>query len=360
MTVVGSRVNTADNKNRHLLRFITGPLSHPGPQPAENRACRVKCSIGRTDCTMAQLEYKRAMSKDDDAGAAGSNRDTHYAKLRRAHRDAKRDSQGLPPAQPRSKRDLPPRKGTLYSDRVAPDTIYLYGLHTVRAALDNPSRRITSMKATRNALMRLEIAEDAELPYPLELVTPQDIDRLLGDDAVHQGVLLEAAPLTPRPLSALGETELLVILDQVTDPHNVGAIMRSAVAFGAGALITTQRHSPQESGVLAKSASGALEMIDHIEVRNLAAAIEEIKTQGFTTIGLDSEGPEPIEAGLSGDRIALVLGAEGKGLRQKTRETVDILTRLDMPGAIKSLNVSNATAIALFAAHQHLSRRKQA
>lgn len=309
---------------------------------------------------MAQLEYKRAMSKDDDAGTAGSNRDTHYAKLRRAHRDAKRDSQGLPPAQPRSKRDLPPRKGTLYSDRVAPDTIYLYGLHTVRAALDNPSRRITSMKATRNALMRLEIAEDAELPYPLELVTPQDIDRLLGDDAVHQGVLLEAAPLTPRPLSALGETELLVILDQVTDPHNVGAIMRSAVAFGAGALITTQRHSPQESGVLAKSASGALEMIDHIEVRNLAAAIEEIKTQGFTTIGLDSEGPEPIEAGLSGDRIALVLGAEGKGLRQKTRETVDILTRLDMPGAIKSLNVSNATAIALFAAHQHLSRRKQA
>lgn len=300
------------------------------------------------------------MSKDDDAGSTGSNRDTHYAKLRRAHRDAKRDSQGLPPAQPRSKRDLPPRKGSLYADRVAPDTIYLYGLHTVRAALDNPSRRITSMKATRNALMRLEIAEDAELAFPLELVAPQDIDRLLGDDAVHQGVLLEAAPLTPRPLSALGETELLVILDQVTDPHNVGAIMRSAVAFGAGALITTQRHSPQESGVLAKSASGALEMIDHIEVRNLAAAIEEIKAQGFTTIGLDSEGPEPIEAGLSGDRIALVLGAEGKGLRQKTRETVDILTRLDMPGAIKSLNVSNATAIALFAAHQHLTKQKPA
>jgi len=300
------------------------------------------------------------MSKDDDTGAAGSNRDTHYAKLRRAHRDAKRDQQGLPPAQPRSKRDLPARKGALYGDRAAPDTIYLYGLHTVRAALDNPSRRITGMKATRNALMRLEISEDAELPYPLELVSPQEIDRLLGDDAVHQGVLLEAATLTPRPLSALGDTQLLVILDQVTDPHNVGAIMRSAVAFGAGALITTQRHSPQESGVLAKAASGALEMIDHIEVRNLAAAIEEIKAQGFTTIGLDSEGPEPIEAGLSGSRIALVLGAEGKGLRQKTRETVDVLTRLDMPGEIKSLNVSNATAIALYAAQQHLTRHKPA
>jgi len=122
------------------------------------------------------------MSKDDDAGATGSNRDTHYAKLRRAHRDVKRDQQGLPPAQPRSKRDLPARKGALYSDKVAPDTVYLYGLHTVRAALDNPERRITLMKATRNALMRLEIAEDATLPFPLELVTPQEIDRLLGDD----------------------------------------------------------------------------------------------------------------------------------------------------------------------------------
>ena len=296
------------------------------------------------------------MSKDDDAGAAGSNRDTHYAKLRRAHRDVKRDREGLPPIQPGGKRDLPARKGSLYADRVAPDTVYLYGLHTVRAALDNPQRRIISLKATRNALMRLEIAEDAAQPFPMELVTPQEIDRLLGDDAVHQGALLQAAPLKPRPLSALGDTPLLVILDQVTDPHNVGAIMRSAVAFGAGALVTTQRHSPQESGVLAKAASGALELIDHIEVRNLAAAIEEIKAQGFVTIGLDSEGPEPIEAGLSGERIALVLGAEGKGLRQKTRETVDRLVRLDMPGAIKSLNVSNATAIALYAARQYLAR----
>ena len=307
-------------------------------------------------CAGEQSAYKRAMSKDDDAGAAGSNRDTHYAKLRRAHRDVKREQQGLPPAQPRSKRDLPARKGTLYSDKVAPNTVYLYGLHTVRAALDNKARQITSMKATRNALMRLEIAEDAALPFPLEMVTPQEIDRLLGDDAVHQGVLLESAPLKPRPLSDLGDTHLLVILDQVTDPHNAGAIMRSAVAFGAGALVTTQRHSPQESGVLAKAASGALEMIDHIEVRNLAAAIEEIKAQGFVTIGLDSEGPMPIEAGLSGSRIALVLGAEGKGLRQKTRETVDTLVRLDMPGAIKSLNVSNATAIALYAAQQYLGR----
>ena len=350
MTARGCRVNTDRDKNRHFF---------PGYSPCiPSGSCRLRDKPpGATDCATRQLAYKRAMSKDDDAGAAGSNRDTHYAKLRRAHRDAKRDQQGLPPAQPRSKRDLPARKGALYADRVAPETVYLYGLHTVRAAIDNPLRRITSLKATRNALTRLEIAEDAVLPYPLELVTPQDIDGWLGDDAVHQGVLLETAPLKPRALSALGDTRLLVILDQVTDPHNVGAIMRSAVAFGAGALVTTQRHSPQESGVLAKAASGALELIDHIEVRNLAAAIEEIKAQGFVTIGLDSEGPAPIEAGLSGDRIALVLGAEGKGLRQKTRETVDALVRLDMPGAIKSLNVSNATAIALYAARQYLVRR---
>lgn len=300
------------------------------------------------------------MSKDDDAGATGSNRDTHYAKLRRSHRDAKREREGLPPVQPRGKRDLPARKGALYAERGAAESVYLYGLHTVRAALDNPARQITSLKATRNALMRLEIAEDADLPFPVELVAPQEIDRLLGDDAVHQGVLLEARPLSARPLTDLGDATLVVILDQVTDPHNVGAIMRSAVAFGAGALVTTQRHSPQESGVLAKAASGALEMIDHIEVRNLASAIEDIKAQGFTTVGLDSEGPAPIEAGLKGARIALVLGAEGKGLRQKTRETVDVLTRLDMPGAIKSLNVSNATAIALYAAQQYLNRQDQA
>jgi hypothetical protein len=143
-------------------------------------AFRQSTSGDSADCTAAQLAYKRAMSKDDDTGTPGSNRDTHYAKLRRAHRDAKREKQGLPPAQPKGKRDLPARKGALYMDRAAADTIHLYGLHTVRAAIDNPARRITGLKATRNALMRLEIAEDANLPFPLELVGPQEIDRLAG------------------------------------------------------------------------------------------------------------------------------------------------------------------------------------
>jgi 23S rRNA (guanosine2251-2'-O)-methyltransferase len=174
---------------------------------------------------------------------------------------------------------------------------------------------------------------------------------------VHQGVLIEAKPLKPKALDALGDSRLVVVLDQVTDPHNVGAVMRSAVAFGAGALITTSRHSPTESGVLAKSASGALEHIDMIEVKNLADALEKLHRAGFQTIGLDSEGPAELETTFAGDRVALVLGAEGKGLRQKTRETVSALARLDMPGAIRSLNVSNAAAVSLYAAGKFLGGR---
>jgi 23S rRNA (guanosine2251-2'-O)-methyltransferase len=232
--------------------------------------------------------------------------------------------------------------------------VRLYGLHTVRAAIDNPRRRVERMLVTRNALQRLGLSEPIDLPFPVETVEPKAIDRLLGADAVHQGVLIEARPLPSKRLSELGDAPLVLILDQVTDPHNVGAIMRSAVAFGAGAIITTSRHSPAESGVLAKAASGALEHIDHIEVRNLAEALGELHELGFQTIGLDSDGPAELETTFGGNRVALVLGAEGKGLRQKTRETVTALARLDMPGAIRSLNVSNAAAVALYAARKFL------
>jgi 23S rRNA (guanosine2251-2'-O)-methyltransferase len=133
--------------------------------------------------------------------------------------------------------------------------------------------------------------------------------------------------------------------------------MRSAVAFGAGALVTTQRHSPTESGVLAKSASGALELIPYIQITNLADALGDLHKLGFQTIGLDSEGPAELEKTFAAERVALVLGSEGKGLRQKTRETVSALARLDMPGEIRSLNVSNAAAVALYAARQHLAKR---
>ncbi|RWP32685.1 MAG: RNA methyltransferase [Mesorhizobium sp.] len=271
-------------------------------------------------------------------------KDTHYAKLRRAHRDEK--SGGAPAFRPRQ--PVPP------GETAADGLVRLYGLHTVRAALDNPRRRIKKMLVTRNAAERLAIADLAALPFETEIVEPKDIDKVTGSDAVHQGVLIEAEPLKPKRLDTLGNTTLVLVLDQVTDPHNVGAILRSAVAFGAGALITTARHSPHESGVLAKSASGALEHIDQIEVKNLADALGQLHEAGFQTIGLDSDGPAELEKSFAGEKIALVLGAEGKGLRQKTRETVTTLARLDMPGAIRSLNVSNAAAVSLYAARKFL------
>lgn len=130
----------------------------------------------------------------------------------------------------------------------------------MRAALDNPERKLLKLSVTQNALVRLDIGPVDQLPYPVEMITPQDLDKILGPDAIHQGVMLETRPLPVRKLSALTDSPLLLVLDQVTDPHNVGAVMRSAVAFAAGAVITTMRHSPTESGVLAKSASGALEL----------------------------------------------------------------------------------------------------
>ncbi|TDK36913.1 23S rRNA (guanosine(2251)-2'-O)-methyltransferase RlmB [Rhizobium deserti] len=290
------------------------------------------------------------MAKDDNQDK--STRDTHYATLRRAVRDAKRERGEIPTPQqrrPKSNKDWKP-------PQLQPDEVFLYGLHTVRAALDNPQRKLIKLSVTQNAFARLDIGEPETLKFPVEFVSPQDIDKVLGPEAIHQGVMLETRPLPARRLEALKASPLLLVLDQVTDPHNVGAIMRSAVAFGAGAVVTTQRHSPTESGVLAKSASGALELIPYIQVTNLADALGELHKLGFQTIGLDSEGPAPLEGTFAGERIALVLGSEGKGLRQKTRETVTALARLDMPGEIKSLNVSNAAAVALYASRQHLSK----
>jgi 23S rRNA (guanosine2251-2'-O)-methyltransferase len=257
-------------------------------------------------------------------------KDSHYARLRRAHRDAKPDD----PAE---------------------NHVFLYGLHTVKAAMENPARKLVRLSVTRNALSRLDLNDEALSRCGVDLVEPKVLDRLSTEDTVHQGVVLEALPLKPKPLNALADTDLILVLDQVTDPHNVGAILRSAVAFNAGALVTTARHSPVESGVLAKAASGALEHIDHIKVRNLADALQTLAAQGFRTIGLDSAGPDILERTVSDGKIALVLGAEGKGLRQKTRETVASLARLDMPGAIRSLNVSNAAALSLYVARRHLA-----
>lgn len=289
------------------------------------------------------------MSKDREKDK--SAKDSHYASLRRQVRDAKRERGEIPTPAPQKRRQ---RSADWTPPPIAPDQVYLYGLHTVRAAMDNPERKIIRLMVTQNALARLEIAAPESLPFPVDIVSPQEIDQILGPDAIHQGVMLETRPLPVRRLEALKDSPLLLVLDQVTDPHNVGAIMRTAVAFGAGAVITTMRHSPTESGVLAKSASGALELIPYIQIGNLAEALGTLHKLDFVSIGLDSEGPAPLEGTLHGKKIALVLGSEGKGLRQKTRETVSALARLDMPGAIKSLNVSNAAAIALYASRQFL------
>lgn len=281
-----------------------------------------------------------------DDTPSGTPKDTHYATLRRAHRDRKRADGGAAPAGAPKRRPQPGRPAPA-------GRVRLYGIHTVAAALNNPHRKLHSLLVTRNALARLEIAENA-IRCPVEIIEPKRLDAELGGEAVHQGVMLETEPLPAIRLSDLGTARLVIVLDQVTDPHNVGAILRSATAFGADALVTTARHSPQESGVLAKAASGALEHVTQIEVVNLADALSALSKQGFRTIGLDSDGPESFEASLSGERIAIVLGAEGKGLRQKTQATVDALARLEMPGAIRSLNVSNAAAIALYATRRHL------
>ena len=230
----------------------------------------------------------------------------------------------------------------------AADSEILYGIHTVEAALQNPRRRILRLLATGNAARRLAPALASAGIEP-EITGPRDLDRLAEPGAVHQGVILMARPLEEIGLDGIDRRGTVLVLDQVTDPHNVGAILRSAAAFGAGALITTARHSPQASAVLAKAASGGVEWVPFVKVPNLARALEELKHQGFMILGLDSEAPLSIEQAGATAPVALVLGAEGKGLRRLTREACDRLVRLDLPGPVRSLNVSNAAALALYA-----------
>src|ERR1700722_2600188 len=245
---------------------------------------------------------------------------------------------------PRRDAGRPPWRGR---EGAADDTVILYGWHTVTAAPANPRRRIRKLLLTQNAARRL--ADDKiEIRVESEIVRPSLIDQRLGPDAVHQGLLAEADPLDSPDIDTLAEEGIVLVLDQITDPHNVGAIMRSAAAFAVKAIVTTARHSPEATGVLAKSASGALELVPLVTVQNLARALTEMNKRGFMTVGLDSQGEENLGAVALRQPLALVLGAEGKGLRQLTRDTCTVVARLDMPGEIKSLNVSNAAVLALY------------
>ena len=226
----------------------------------------------------------------------------------------------------------------------------LWGKHAVAAALDNPERKVLRAWATREAVAFMQFPKDVAVT----LAEAPDLGRLVPHDAPHQGVVIEVEPLEEVWLdgliSAPSERAVLLVLDQVTDPHNVGAILRSAAAFGAVGIVTQDRHSPRESGVVAKAASGALERVPWARVVNLARALEEIAEAEFWRIGLTGDAETELKDALGPARVALVLGAEGPGLRPNTREHCDALAKLPISDAVESLNVSNAAAVALYAA----------
>jgi 23S rRNA (guanosine2251-2'-O)-methyltransferase len=229
------------------------------------------------------------------------------------------------------------------------DTVVLYGWHSVKAALENPRRKFRRLLATGNAARRL--AEDGvTLPQKPEIVRPEAIAALAGAEAVHQGLYAEADPLPSPDIEDVAGSGIILVLDQITDPHNVGAILRSAAAFAVRAVVTTVRHSPQATGVLAKAASGALEYVPIATVGNLARALDALHEHHTLLVGLDSSGEADLAAVALAEPLALVIGAEGKGLRHLTRAHCDVVARLNLPGCIKSLNVSTATAIALHVA----------
>lgn len=227
--------------------------------------------------------------------------------------------------------------------------VIMYGWHTVTAALRNPARKIRKFLATDNAARRL--TEEGVVPtLAPEVVRPSAIAERLLPDAVHQGLYLETDPLPSPAVETLPARGVVLVLDQITDPHNVGAIFRSAAAFAVTAIVTTQRHSPDATGALAKAASGALEYVPLVSVQNLARGLAALKERGFLVVGLDSDGDADLSALTLRQPLALVLGAEGKGLRQLTKEICDHVARIDMPGEIKSLNVSNAAVLSLYVA----------
>lgn len=225
-----------------------------------------------------------------------------------------------------------------------------WGKHAVAAALDNPDRKVLRAWTTREAAAFMQFPKDVAVT----LAEPPDLGRLVPHDAPHQGVVIEVDPLEDAwlddVLADAPDRAVLLVLDQVTDPHNVGAILRSAAAFGAIGIVTQDRHSPPESGALAKAASGALERVPWVRVVNLARALEQIGEAGFWRIGLAGEADTDLKDALGPPRVALVLGAEGPGMRQNTREHCDAVARLPISDSIESLNVSNAAAVALYAA----------
>ncbi|WP_417321217.1 23S rRNA (guanosine(2251)-2'-O)-methyltransferase RlmB [Emcibacter sp.] len=250
---------------------------------------------------------------------------------------------------PLQSRDRPPVSGG--------GGLWLFGRHPVMAALGNRDRQKQRLLVSRKNAdqYREELADllnDRSSLQP-ELVTPEELEKILPEGSLHQGIALKCAPLPGRHLDKScakeeGQKNLILVLDQVTDPHNVGAIIRSAAAFGAKAIVTTDRNAPPESGTLAKSASGCLELIPWVRVTNLSRALDELAELGYWRLGLDGYAEQMVHETNFGDNIVLVLGAEGKGLRKGTRDHCDALVKLPISERVESLNVSNAAAVALY------------
>ncbi len=297
------------------------------------------------------------MAKRKRVRGPSDNRDS--ARDRRPPGDPRGGPQGASKASPKGS-----PKGSLGRAAHSGDrSLRLFGLHPVRAALANPARRLHRLWLSENAARTLAPVIDAlgARAPAVETDARAALDRLVPAGAVHQGAVLETEPLPARALGELVPADadapaLVVALDQVTDPQNVGAILRSAAAFGAAGLVVTTRHAPPESGALAKAAAGALDVVPIARVANLAQALRDLKEAGFWSVGLDGDADETLDAGTPASRTVLVLGAEGSGLRRLTAETCDRIARIPiarpaLPGgapAIDSLNVSNAAAIALF------------
>jgi 23S rRNA (guanosine2251-2'-O)-methyltransferase len=355
------------------------------PAPGVNAPIRMKCEKPgrmrrRTGAPQSTFPAARRKAEEITADAAPDRKDSvmkspyRHSRPQDGRQNEGRPQEGRPaeaaPSRFKPRADFGPRGETnpdaprvKDKTRFAPkpkkekyqapeDCDVLYGIHTVREALLNAKRKHRRLLVTENAFVRL--SEDTPMPLEPEVVKAEAITALLPPDAVHQGVYLETVRLPLLRLEKLPQDKIIVALDQVTDPHNVGAILRTSAAFDVGAILTTFRNSPEITGVLAKAASGALEHVPIVGVTNLGRALTELKDEGYQIIGLDSDAPEVMASLVLKLPVVLVLGAEGKGLRQSTRALCDHLARVQLPGAIRSLNVSNAAAISLYAVHQAL------
>lgn len=319
-----------------------GPRTY-GPRPDTRPQGGKAHHGGKTQAKKPQGGAPRADSKQQ------APRDDFQARTPRDDFQARAPREGGPERLSISPQRQPGYEVARYSSDTPKGTVWLYGHHAVAAALSNPARRLRRLLVTEEG----EAAIVKLLPPPWA-VAPDRVDRgrldyMLGRDIAHQGAALLADPLAPPSLqSVLEKSGVIVVLDQVTDPRNVGAILRSAAAFGASAVITQDRNAPEETGGLAKAASGALEKMPLLRAVNIARTIIALKAANVWCIGLDAGGKPLSGPAFADRRVALVLGAEGEGLRRLTRETCDEIAGLTIRGAVESLNVSAAASVALY------------